>query len=255
MEKRQPPPVTTLKPCFKRVLLKLSGEVFGGEQGFGFDYAVIRQLATQIVKLKRAGVQVGIVIGGGNIFRGAPNAPEGMDRVVADHMGMLATLINCLAMQDALEREGADTRVLSAIEIRAIAESHIKRRVDRHLEKGRIVLFAAGTGNPFFTTDTAASLRASEISAQVLIKGTKVDGVYDRDPMKDEHAVRYETLTYDQALRENLRVMDSTALAFCRENRMPILVLNIREKETLVRAVVGGERVGTWIQRTGTDNP
>lgn len=231
---------------YKRVLLKLSGEVFGGKKGFGFDWDVIDHLAAQVKDIREMGVDVALVVGGGNIFRGTRAAPEGMDRVAADHMGMLGTVINAICLQDALDRKNLETRVMTAIEMRAIAEPYIKRRAIRHLEKGRVIIFAAGTGNPFFTTDTAAALRASEIGAGVLIKATKVDGVYDKDPMGHKDAKRYDRLSYDQVLRQDLRVMDVTAIAFCKENSIPILVLNIDDEAGLIRGIAG-EPVGTFV--------
>jgi uridylate kinase len=231
---------------YKRILLKLSGEIFGGKSGKGFDYAVIAGLAEQVRSACRLGVQVGLVVGGGNIFRGASSGPPGMDRVAGDHMGMLGTVINAICMQDALERIGLETRVMTAIEMRAIAEPYIKRRADRHLQKGRVVIFAAGTGNPYFTTDTAAALRASEIGAQVLIKATKVDGIYDQDPKTHPKAVRYDKLTFHEVLQKDLKVMDATAIAFCKDNGIPILVLNIENEENLLKAL-GGIPVGTLV--------
>lgn len=231
---------------YTRVLLKLSGEIFGGKAGSGFDYTAINKLAAQVVEVSRLGVHLGLVVGGGNIFRGTSSAPPGMDRIAADHMGMLATVINAICMQDALERHGVQTRVMTAIEIRSIAELYIKRRADRHLEKKRVVIFAAGTGNPYFTTDTAAALRASEMSAQVLIKATKVDGIYDKDPAKFPDAVRFESLAYNEVLSQDLGVMDATAVAFCKDNSIPILVLDIGESCALT-AAVAGERVGTIV--------
>jgi uridylate kinase len=207
---------------------------------------VIDSLARQVQAVYGLGAQIGLVVGGGNIFRGTRSAPEGMDRVAADHMGMLATVINAIFLQDSLERHGLETRVMSAIEMRSIAEPYIKRRMERHLEKGRIVIFAAGTGNPYFTTDTAAALRASEMEAEVLVKGTKVDGVYTKDPIKYPDAERFETLTYQEVLRRDLNVMDGTAVAFCKENRIPILVVNIEQPDVLYRAVLG-EPVGTIV--------
>jgi uridylate kinase len=233
--------------AFSRVLLKLSGEIFGGEAGVGFDYKSVNGLAAQVAAVAALGVHLGVVVGGGNIYRGTSSAPPGMDRVAADHMGMLATVINAICMQDALERLNVQTRVMTAIEIRQIAEPYIKRRADRHLEKGRVVIFAAGTGNPFFTTDTAAALRASEMGAQVLIKATKVDGVYDKDPNKFKDAVRFEQVGYNEVLNRDLKVMDSTAVAFCKDNRIPILVLDIRRREALTLAVCG-EPVGTFVR-------
>jgi uridylate kinase len=231
---------------FTRVLVKLSGELFGGPKGSGFDYPSINALAGQVASVTGLGVRLGLVVGGGNIFRGTSSAPPGMDRVAADHMGMLATVINAISMQDALERLQVQTRVMTAIEIRQIAEPYIKRRADRHLEKGRVVIFAAGTGNPFFTTDTAAALRASEMGAQVLIKATKVDGVYNKDPNKFADAVRYEQVGYHEVLNRDLKVMDSTAVAFCKDNNIPILVLDIRQPDALRTAVSGGD-VGTMV--------
>ena len=232
---------------YKRILLKLSGEIFGGKAGHGFDYDVINGLAGQVRDLWRQGVQIGLVVGGGNIFRGASSGQPGMDRVAADHMGMLATVINAICMQDALERVGVETRVLSAIEMRAIAEPYIKRRADRHLEKGRVVIFAAGTGNPFFTTDTAAALRASEMSAQVLIKATKVDGVYDKDPQIYKDAVRFDALSFAEVLARDLKVMDATAIAFCKDHGIPILVIDIEIPYTL-KAALEGKPVGTMVR-------
>jgi uridylate kinase len=231
---------------YRRVCVKLSGEVFGGKSGIGFDQAVIDSLARQVQEVYELGTQIGLVVGGGNIFRGARSAPEGMDRVAADHMGMLATVINAIFLQDSLERHGLETRVMTAIEMRSIAEPYIKRRMKRHLEKGRVVIFAAGTGNPFFTTDTAAALRASEMGADVLVKGTKVDGVYDKDPFQHPDARRFEKLSYQEVLSQDLSVMDATAVAFCKENHIPILVLNIEQANVLSRAV-RGEAVGTVV--------
>jgi uridylate kinase len=227
-------------------LIKLSGEVFGGKRGSGFDHEVIDGLARQVKGVYEQGSMIGLVVGGGNIFRGTRSAPEGMDRVAADHMGMLATVINGIFLQDALGRHGLDTRLMTAIEMRSIAEPYIKRRMERHLEKKRVVIFAAGTGNPYFTTDTAAALRASEMTADVLIKGTKVDGVYDKDPVQHPDAKRFDKLSYQDVLRRDLNVMDGTAVAFCKENRIPILVLNIEQPDALLRAV-RGETVGTII--------
>ena len=231
---------------YHRVCIKLSGEVFGGKSGVGFDHAVIDSLARQVQAVYELGALIGLVVGGGNIFRGTRSAPEGMDRVAADHMGMLATVINAIFMQDSLERHGLATRVMSAIEMRSIAEPYIKRRMERHLEKRRIVIFAGGTGNPYFTTDTAAALRASEMRADVLVKGTKVDGVYTKDPLKYPDAERFDTLSYQEVLSRDLNVMDGTAVQFCKENRMPILVVNIEQPNVLYRAVLG-EPVGTVV--------
>jgi uridylate kinase len=236
------------KPVFKRILLKLSGEVLMGEGEFGIDTRVLARIAGEVRQLRQSGVEVGMVIGGGNLFRGAGLAKAGMDRVTADHMGMLATVMNSLAMQDTLERLGVFTRVMSAIRVNQVCEDYIRRRAIRHLEKGRVVIFAAGTGNPFFTTDSAASLRAIEINAQVMLKATKVDGIYSADPFKFPEAVRYERLTYDEALARKLGVMDATAIVMCRENDIPLKVFNINRHGDLVR-VVCGESVGTTVVR------
>ena len=231
---------------YKRVCIKLSGEVFAGKPGFGFDHEVIDTLARQIKRICGLGVRVGLVVGGGNIFTGGGSAPEAMDRFAGDHMGMLATVINAIYLQDSLERIDLETRVLTAFEVRAIAEPYIKRRMVRHFEKRRAVIFAGGTGNPFFTTDTAAALRASEMSAEILIKGTKVDGVYDKDPMLHTDARRFDKLSYQEVLGRDLRVMDATAVAFCKDNRIPILVLNIEQKDSLYDAITGKD-VGTLV--------
>ena len=236
-----------MTPKYKRILLKLSGETLGGEQGSGFDYDTIRSLAESVIAVHNLNVEVGIVIGGGNIFRGASSTVGNIGRVAGDHMGMLATVINSICLQEMLEQRGVLTRVLSAIELNAIAEPYIKRRADRHLEKKRVVIFAAGTGNPYFTTDTAAVLRASEVGAEIVIKATKTNGVYDKDPLTHSDAVRYENLNYDEVLNKNLQVMDATAIAFCRDNKLPIMVLDYRESETILKAVCG-ESVGTLIK-------
>ena len=228
-----------MEPKYKRILLKLSGEIFGGKERRVFDFVAIKALAEQVRNAWQQGIQIGLVVGGGNIFRGTQTGQPGIDRVAADHMGMVATVINAICMQDALERLGVQTRLMSAIEMRAIAEPYIKRRADRHLEKGRVVIFAAGTGNPFFTTDTAAALRASEIGADVLIKATKVDGVYDKDPQQHKDARRFDTLTFNEVLQRDLKVMDATAIAFCKDNGIPILVLDIERPENLVSALAG----------------
>jgi uridylate kinase len=242
--------------AYKRVLLKLSGEALLGSQQYGIDPPVIRRVAAEIAEIAALGVEVGLVIGGGNIFRGAGLAEAaGMDRITADHMGMLATIINALALQDALERAGATARVMSALQIHAVCEDYIRRRAVRHLEKGRVVVFAAGTGNPFFTTDTAASLRAIEIGADVLIKATKVDGVYSDDPVTHPNAVRYGQLSFDQVLADKLRVMDATAIVMCRDNDLPLVVFNLNNAGDLVRIVKGealGTTVGNGYARTGT---
>jgi len=242
-------------PVYRRILLKLSGEALLGGQQYGIDPPVIGRVASEIAEVAGMGVQIGLVIGGGNIFRGAGLAEAGMDRVTADHMGMLATVINALALQDALERKGAVARVMSALQIHDVCEDYIRRRAVRHLEKGRVVIFAAGTGNPFFTTDTAASLRAIEIGADVLMKATKVDGVYSADPMIDPNAKRYGALSFDQVLNERLSVMDATAIVMCRDNDLPLVVFNLNNAGDLVR-LVRGEVVGTAVAndlpRTGT---
>lgn len=236
-----------MTPKYKRILLKLSGETLGGEQGSGFDYDTIRSLAESVIAVHNLNVEVGIVIGGGNIFRGAKSTDGNIGRVAGDHMGMLATVINSICLQEMLEQRDVLTRVLSAIELNAIAEPYIKRRADRHLEKKRVVIFAAGTGNPYFTTDTAAVLRASEVGAEIVIKATKTNGVYDKDPLTHSDAVRYVKLNYDEVLNKNLQVMDATAIAFCRDNKLPIMVLDYRESETILKAVCG-ESVGTLIK-------
>ena len=235
-------------PIFKRILLKLSGEALMGDQGYGICPDVLSRVAREVSELSNKGVEVAIVIGGGNIFRGAGMAQGGMDRVTADHMGMLATVMNGLAIQDALERVGKFCRVMSALKINQVCEDYIRRRAVRHLEKGRIVVFAAGTGNPFFTTDTAASLRAIEMNADVMIKATKVDGVYDSDPKLNAKAQRFERLTYDDVLSKRLEVMDTTAIVMCRDNHMPLRVINIFREGELMRLVTG-ESVGTLIER------
>jgi uridylate kinase len=232
---------------YKRVLLKLSGEALMGEQGYGIDTAVLQYLADELVRVHALGVEVAIVIGGGNIWRGKPAAAGGMmDRAQADYMGMLATVINALALQDALEKAGLMTRVQTGIEMPSVAEPFIRRRAIRHLEKGRIVILAAGTGNPYFTTDTAAALRAVELHCQVLLKATKVDGVYDDDPLRNPAARRFQELSYMRALNMGLAVMDSTALSLCKDNRLPIVVFNMAEPGS-VAAIVRGERRGTLV--------
>lgn len=235
------------KPAYSRVLLKLSGEALMGEQSYGIDPKVATQIARDIGEIQQLGVQVGVVIGGGNIFRGLAASAKGMDRATADYMGMLATVINALALQDALEKIGVTTRVVTAIEMRAVAEPFIRRRAVRHLEKGRVVVLAAGTGNPYFTTDTAAALRANEIRAEVILKGTKVDGIYTADPMIDKTARRYETISYLQVIGDGLKVMDSTAITLCMDNRLPIIVFNLRQPGNL-RRVIMGEPVGTIVR-------
>jgi uridylate kinase len=234
-------------PRFKRILLKLSGEALMGDGDYGIDPAVISRIASEIRDVTRMGVEVGIVIGGGNIFRGAGLAQGGMDRVTGDHMGMLATVMNALAMQDALEKQGVPARVMSALSIHQVCEDYIRRRAIRHLEKGRVVMFAAGTGNPFFTTDSAASLRAVEINADIVIKATKVDGVYSSDPVKHADAVRYDKLGYDEVLEKKLMVMDATAIVLCRDSDMPLRVFNIHNHGDLLR-MMQGEPIGTVVE-------
>jgi uridylate kinase len=231
---------------YRRVLLKLSGEALMGEQPYGIDPAVTAQIARDVQEVQSLGVETAIVIGGGNIFRGVAASARGMDRATGDYMGMLATVINALALQDALEHENILTRVMSAIEMRAVSEPFIRRRAIRHLEKGRAVIFAAGTGNPYFTTDTAAALRAMEIKADVIMKATKVDGIYTADPLKDPSAQRYKTISYLQVLEQRLQVMDATAISLCMDNRLPILVFNLRTPGNLRRAVLG-EPIGSTV--------
>ena len=233
-------------PRYQRVLLKLSGEALMGDQQFGVDPAVTTRIARDVGEIQGLGVQTAIVIGGGNIFRGLAASVRGMDRATADYMGMLATVINALALQDALERQGVLTRTVTAIEMRAVAEPFIRRRAIRHLEKGRVVIFAAGTGNPYFTTDTAAALRAMEIKAEVILKGTKVDGIYTADPILDPHATMYDSISYLQVLERQLAVMDSTAISLCMDNNLPIVVFNLLEPGN-IRRVVLGEAVGTTV--------
>jgi uridylate kinase len=233
-------------PRFKRILLKLSGEALMGDGKYGISPKVLQQIAGEIREIVELGVEVGIVIGGGNIFRGVSASTEGMDRASADYMGMLATVINGLALQDALEKLGVFTRVQSAIDMQQLAEPYIRRRAVRHLEKGRVVIFAAGTGNPYFTTDTAASLRAMEIHADVICKATKVDGIYSDDPVKDPSATRYRHLTYLDVLKKNLKVMDSTAISLCMDNDLPIIVFDLGVKGNITRVVLG-EEIGTTV--------
>ena len=232
---------------FTRVLLKLSGESLAGEQGYGIDPQTINAIAGEVSEVVAQGVQLALVIGGGNIFRGLAASSKGMDRASADYMGMLATVINSLAMQDALEKQGVSTRVQSAIAMAEVAEPYIRRRAIRHLEKGRVVIFGAGTGNPYFTTDTAASLRAMEINAQVILKGTKVDGVYSADPKKDPAAVKFTELTYIDVLQKGLQVMDATAISLCMDNRLPIIVFDLTTGGNIKR-VINGETIGTIVQ-------
>ena len=231
---------------YQRVLLKLSGEALMGNEAYGIDHKVIDRLASEISELNKKGAEVAVVIGGGNIFRGTGLAARGIDRATADHMGMLATIMNSLAMQDALERIEIHARVMSALKINQVCEDYIRRRAVRHLEKGRVVILAAGTGNPFFTTDSAASLRAIEINAELLIKATKVDGVYSSDPVKNNDAIRYETLNYDDVIERKLGVMDTTAVVLCRENKIPLRILDMTKPGVLLRAAMG-ENEGTLV--------
>jgi uridylate kinase len=234
------------RPRFKRILLKLSGEALMGDGKYGIAPKTLQQIAREVKEVIELGVEVGIVIGGGNIFRGVSASTEGMDRASADYMGMLATVINSLALQDALEKSGVFTRVQSAIDMQQLAEPYIRRRAVRHLEKGRVVIFAAGTGNPYFTTDTAASLRGMEIHADVILKATKVDGIYSADPMKDKTATRYKALTYQEVLAKNLKVMDSTAISLCMDNELPIIVFDLGGAGNIMKVVMG-EDVGTLV--------
>jgi uridylate kinase len=231
---------------YQRILLKLSGEVMAGQNSFGLDPARVKSLAAEVAEVSRAGVQIGLVVGGGNFFRGVAAAAQNMDRVTADHMGMLATVINALALQDALEKQGAPTRVMTAISIPSVAEPYIRRRAIRHLEKGRIVIFAGGTSNPYFSTDTAATLRGLEIHAQVVAKATSVDGVYDKDPRQHSDAVRFEAIGYSEVLSKDLRVLDASAVAMCRDNRLPIVVFNLTVHGNIMRMAMG-EQIGTLI--------
>ena len=233
-------------PIYKRALLKLSGEALMGDQQFGVDPAVATRIARDVGDVQSLGVETSIVIGGGNIFRGLAASARGMDRATADYMGMLATVINALALQDALEQLGIHTRTVTAIEMRAVAEPFIRRRAIRHLEKGRVVIFAAGTGNPYFTTDTAAALRAMEIKADVILKGTKVDGIYTADPMIDKTATKYSSISYLQVLERQLKVMDTTAISLCMDNKLPIVVFNLRQPGN-IRKVIMGEAIGTTV--------
>jgi uridylate kinase len=235
------------EPAYRRILLKLSGEALMGEQPFGIDPAVATQIAKEIAEIQQLGVETAVVIGGGNLFRGLAASAKGMDRATADYMGMLATVINALALQDALEHQGVPTRVATAIEMRAVAEPFIRRRAVRHLEKGRVVVFAAGTGNPYFTTDTAAALRAMEMRADVILKGTKVDGIYTADPMVDKSATKYDDISYLTVLERQLKVMDATAISLCMDNKLPIIVFNLRTPGN-VRRVIMGELVGTTVR-------
>jgi uridylate kinase len=232
---------------YKRLLLKLSGQSMAGPGDFGVDPGTVNQLASEVAEVARSGVELGVVVGGGNFFRGVAAAARSMDRVTADHMGMLATVINALALQDALERQGVPTRVMTAIEMRQVAEPYIRRRAMRHLEKGRVVVFAAGTSNPYFSTDTAATLRALEIKAEVIAKATRVDGVYDRDPLKHPDATMYREISYDDVLAQALGVIDATAVAMCRDNKLPMIVFNLGRRGNILR-VAQGEPIGTVIR-------
>jgi uridylate kinase len=233
-------------PAYKRILLKLSGEALMGDQNYGIDPGVAAQVATDVAEIQAMGVQTAIVIGGGNIFRGVAASAKGMDRATADYMGMLATVINALALQDALEQQGVVTRVVTAIEMRAVAEPFIRRRSIRHLEKGRVVVFGAGTGNPYFSTDTAAALRAMEMKADVIFKATRVDGIYDADPMIRPDARRFDRISYLQVLEQGLKVMDATAISLCMDNRLPIVVFNLRTPGNIKRAIIG-EQIGSVV--------
>ena len=234
------------EPLYSRVLLKLSGEVLAGKQGFGIDPGKALYLAQQVKSIHDLGIKIGLIIGAGNIFRGIQAAGQGMDRVTGDYLGMLATIMNAIAVQDALEKEGCETRALSAISVDQIAEPYIRRRAIRHLEKGRIVIMAGGTGNPFFTTDSAAALRATELGAEVVLKGTKVDGVYDKDPLVHADAKKYNSITYSKVIRDNIRVMDLTAITLCKENNLPIRVFNINNPGDLI-GIFMGSKLGTIV--------
>src|SRR5450432_73017 len=234
------------KPVFKRILLKLSGEALAADQGFGVDPFRIHEIAAEVADVKSLGIEMAIVVGGGNFFRGVAEQAKEMDRVSADQMGMLATVINALALQDALEKQNVFTRVMSAIEMNQVAEPFIRRRAIRHLEKGRIVIFAGGTGNPYFSTDTAASLRAMEIKAEVIIKATKVDGIYDADPMKVKDAKKFDQITYMDVLKQGLRVMDATAISLCKDNNLPIIIFNLNQRGN-IKKVVAGEKIGSRV--------
>jgi len=235
------------KPVFQRILLKLSGEAMAGDLEYGISPEVVKNVALEIKEVREVGVEVGIVIGGGNIYRGVSASTMGMDRASADQMGMLATIINSLALQDALEKVGIFTRVMTAIEMRQIAEPYIRRRAERHLEKGRVVIFAAGTGNPYFTTDTAAALRAMEVKCQAILKATKVDGVYDADPLVNKGAKKFWKLSYIEVLKKGLKIMDATAISLCMDNHLPVIVFNLTQKGNIKRVVLG-EKIGTMIR-------
>ena len=234
------------KPAYGRILLKLSGEALQGEREFGIDLLTIHKVAEEVASVARLGVEVAVVVGAGNFFRGVPASGQGLDRVVADYMGMLATILNSVALQDVMEKAGVTTRVLSAIEVPQICEPYIRRRAVRHLEKGRVVIFAAGTGNPYFSTDTAAALRAVEIEAEVLLKATQVDGVYDRDPLQDPSAIKFDSLTHMEVIKRNLKVMDATAITLCMDNKLPLVIFNLHREGNIKKAVMG-ENIGTRV--------
>lgn len=236
------------QPKYKRIVLKLSGEALAGDEGYGISHEIITSIAKQVVEVVRLGVEVAIVVGGGNIWRGVAGSARGMDRATADYMGMLATVINALALQDALEKLDMETRVMSAIEMKEIAEPYIRRRAIRHLEKGRVVIFAAGTGNPYFSTDTAAALRSAEIEAEVILMAKKVDGVYDSDPLKNPNAKKFTDLEYIEVLNKGLGVMDSTATSLCMDNEIPIIVFDLTKNGNILKAVMG-EEIGTYVGR------
>ena len=236
-----------MKPAFKRILLKLSGEALMGSQNYGIDTKVAEAAARELKTVHDLGIEIAIVVGGGNIFRGVSESAGNMDRAAADYIGMLATVMNAVVLQDALEQIGVYTRVMSAIDIPQLAEPFIRRRAVRHLEKKRIVIFAAGTGNPYFTTDSAASLRALEIEAEVILKGTKVDGIYSADPMKDPNATKFDRITFQEVLEKQLKVMDASAISLCQENNLPIMVFNMRKSENIIKAVCGDLSIGTLV--------
>jgi len=236
------------EPKYKRIILKLSGEALAGDKGYGIEHSTISSIASQIMEISRKGVEVAIVVGGGNIWRGVAGSARGMDRATADYMGMLATVINALALQDALENIGVTTRVMSAIEMKEVCEPYIRRRAIRHLEKGRVVIFAAGTGNPYFSTDTTAALRSAEIEAEVILMAKKVDGVYDADPVTNLDAVKFDELSYIDVLNKGLAVMDSTAASLCMDNKIPIIVFNLTVEGNILKAVMG-EDIGTYVGR------
>ncbi|MCD9185951.1 MAG: UMP kinase [Pyrinomonadaceae bacterium] len=240
-----------MKPVFKRILLKLSGEALMGEQNYGIDTKIAESVAEQIKSVQQLGVEVAIVVGGGNIFRGVSKSAGNMDRGSADYIGMLATVMNAVVLQDALEKLNVFTRVMSAIDIPQLAEPFIRRRAERHLEKGRVVIFAAGTGNPYFTTDSAAALRALEVKAEVIMKATKVDGIYSADPMIDAQAEKYDTITYQEVLEKHLKVMDSSAISLCMDNNLPIMVFNMKQQGNIIKAVCGDLSIGTIVTVNG----